>query len=256
MASFNTLGDRLKQGSPVITAWCGIPEPWVAGLLAREAYDVVTLDMQHGSYDVAAAIRAIPLIIAAGKPAMARIPVGEFQTASKLLDSGASGIIAPMINTVEDARRFVSFVKFPPVGERSWGPLSSMILNEVSPADYLRGANAACFTFAMIETREALANIDEILAVPGLDAIFMGPSDLSITLSRGETLNPTGAEVEKALDHALARAKAAGKIAGVYAPTGERVDECIKRGFTFMALGSDTVALRMGAQAALKAARA
>lgn len=254
MSSFTALAERQRQGAPVVTAWCGIPEPWVAALLAREAYDAVTLDMQHGSYDVGAVIRAIPLIAGAGKPAMARIPVGEFQTASKLLDVGASGIIAPMINTVEDARRFASFMKFPPVGERSWGPLASMILNAVQPADYLKGANGACLSFAMIETREALANIDDILAVPGLDAIFMGPSDLSITLSRGQTLNLTSAEVEKALDHALARAKAAGKIAGAYAPTGERAAEFAKRGFAFIALGSDTVSLRMGAQAALKAA--
>jgi 4-hydroxy-2-oxoheptanedioate aldolase len=254
MSLFTALGERLKLGAPVITAWCGIPEPWIAGLLAREAYDVVTCDMQHGNYDVAGVIRAIPLIMGAGKPAMARIPVGEFQTASKLLDAGASGIIAPMINTVEDARRFASFMKFPPVGERSWGPLASMILNGVQPAQYLEGGNAACFSFAMIETREALANLDAILAVAGLDAVFMGPSDLSITLSGGEALNLTGPEVEKALDHALSRAKAAGKIAGAYAPTGERAAEFAKRGFSFIALGSDTVSLRIGAQSALKGA--
>jgi 4-hydroxy-2-oxoheptanedioate aldolase len=252
--SFTALGDCLQRGTPVITAWCGIPEPWIAGILAREAYDVVTCDMQHGSYEVASVIRAIPLILGAGKPAMARIPVGEFQTASKLLDAGASGIIAPMINTVEDARRFASFMKFPPVGERSWGPLASMILSGVQASEYLKGANERCYSFAMIETREALANLDDILAVPGLDAVFMGPSDLSITLSRGESLNLTGPEVEKALDHALSRAKAAAKIAGAYAPTGERAAEFAKRGFSFIALGSDTASLRTGAQGALKAA--
>ena len=252
--SFTALGDCLKRGTPTITAWCGIPEPWIAGILAREAYDAVTCDMQHGSYEVASVIRAIPLILGAGKPAMARIPVGEFQTASKLLDAGASGIIAPMINTVEDARRLAAFAKFPPVGERSWGPLASMILSGLQPTEYLKSANERCFSFAMIETREALANLDDILAVPGLDAIFMGPSDLSITLSRGEALNLTGAEVEKALDHALSRAKAVGKIAGAYAPTGERAADFAKRGFSFIALGSDTVSLRSGAQGALKAA--
>jgi 4-hydroxy-2-oxoheptanedioate aldolase len=256
MSSIAALGERLREGTPVITAWCGIPEPWIAGVLAREAYDAVTLDMQHGTYDLAAVVRAIPLIAAAGKPALARIPVGEFQTASKILDAGASGIVAPMINTVEDARRFAGFMKFPPVGERSWGPLAAMTLSGLAPADYLGQANGFSIAFAMIETREALANLDAILAVPGLDGIFMGPSDLSITLSKGETLDVMGAEVEKALDHALARAKAAGKIAGAYAPTGERAAEFARRGFTFMALGSDTVSLRNGAQAALKAARA
>lgn len=255
MSSVTALPEQLKRGSAVITAWCGIPEPAIAGVLAREAYDAVTLDMQHGLYDLATVARAVPLVAAAGKPAIARIPVGEFQTASKLLDAGASGIIAPMINTVEDARRLVSFMKLPPVGERSWGPTVSLMLSGLQPADYLAKANAFSIAFAMIETREALANIDAILATPGLDAIFMGPSDLSITLSQGKTLNLTGPEVEQALDHALARAKAAGKIAGAYAPTGERAAEFAKRGFSFIALGSDTVSLRTGAQAALNAAR-
>jgi 4-hydroxy-2-oxoheptanedioate aldolase len=256
MSSVTALPERLKQGSAVVTAWCGIAEPAIAGILAREAYDAVTLDMQHGVYDLAAVVRAVPLIAAAGKPAMARIPVGEFQTASKLLDAGVSGIIAPMINTVEDARRFASFMKFPPMGERSWGPLGSLMLTGLQPTDYLRQANAFSLAFAMIETREALADIDAILAVPGIDAIFMGPSDLSITLSRGERLDVASREVEEALKHAQDRAKAAGKIAGVYSATGERAAELAARGFEFIALGSDTVALRMGAQAALKAARA
>src|SRR5687768_5661337 len=123
MSSITALPERLKQGSPVLTAWCGIPEPLIASVLAREAYDAVTLDMQHGMYDLAAVVRPLPVRAGAGKPAMARIPVGEFQTASKVLDAGVSGIIAPMINSVADARRFVSFMKLPPLGERSWGPL-------------------------------------------------------------------------------------------------------------------------------------
>jgi 4-hydroxy-2-oxoheptanedioate aldolase len=255
MSPITALPERLKQGSPVLTAWCGIPEPLIASVLAREAYDAVTLDMQHGMYDLAAVVRAIPVIVGAGKPAMARIPVGEFQTASKLLDAGVSGIIAPMINSVADARRFVSFMKLPPLGERSWGPLFGTMLSGMPPADYLKQANAFSLAFAMIETREALAAIDDILAVPGIDAIFMGPSDLSITLSRGETLNLTSPEVEKALDRAVACAKAAGKVAAAYAPMGERAAEFAKRGFSFIAVGSDTVSLRAGAQAALKAAR-
>jgi len=256
MSSITALRERLGRGTPALTAWCGIPEPAIAGILAREAYDVVTLDMQHGLYDFDAVSRAIPLIVGVGKPAVARIPVGEFQTASKLLDAGASGIIAPMINSVEDARRFAGFTKFPPVGERSWGPAAALMLTGLEPAAYLKQANEALMTFAMIETREALAAIDDILAVPGIDAIFLGPSDLSITLSRGETLNVVGAEVEQALEHAQARAKAAGKLAAVYAATGERAADFVKRGFSLIAVGSDTAALRLGAQTALKAAQA
>src|ERR671916_3408749 len=111
-----------RRGEPAITAWCGLPDPTVCGVLARENFDAITIDMQHGAIDFAATIRAIPLVAAAGKPALVRIPVGEFATASRLLDAGASAVIAPMINSVEDARRFGSFVKYSPLGQRSWGP--------------------------------------------------------------------------------------------------------------------------------------
>jgi 4-hydroxy-2-oxoheptanedioate aldolase len=256
MSSVTSLAERLRAGSPVLTAWCGIPEPAIAGLLAREAFDAVTLDMQHGAIDFAATLRAIPLVAAAGKAAIARIPVGDFATASRLLDAGASAVIAPMINTVEDARRFGSHVKFPPLGERSWGPHAALALTGLQPGDYFAKANELTTAFAMVETREALAIVDDILAAPGIDGVFIGPSDLSIALSGGRGVNPGSPEVEHALDHVLARAKAAGKLVAVYATTGERAAELARRGFHLVALASDTSFLRAGAQAALKAARA
>jgi 4-hydroxy-2-oxoheptanedioate aldolase len=177
--------DRLRGGSPALAAWCGMSEPAIPALLAREAFDAVVLDLQHGAIDFAAALRAVPLVAAAGKPAMVRVPVGEFATASRFLDAGASGVIAPMINTIEDARRFASFMKFPPTGERSWGPHGALALSGLTPGDYFQTANGLSVSFAMVETREALAIIDDIMAVPGIDGIFIGPSDLSIALSQG-----------------------------------------------------------------------
>jgi 4-hydroxy-2-oxoheptanedioate aldolase len=243
-------------GKPIFTAWCGLSEPALAGYLARETgFGAVVLDMQHGVIDFNATVRAIALIAAAGKPAIPRIPVGEFGTASRLLDAGASGIIAPMINTVEDARLFASFVKYPPLGDRSWGPHPALALSGLSTADYFGQANAFTKSFAMIETREALDAIDAIMAVPGIDAILIGPSDLSIALSNGAAVNAEGAETSQAIDHALARAKAAGKIAAIYAPTGERAADFAKRGYDLVAVGSDLAFLRLGAASMLKAAQ-
>ena len=253
--SVTSLAERLKEGSPLLSAWCGIPDPAVAGLLARESFDAVTLDMQHGSYDVATAMRAIPLVAAAAKPALARIPVGEFQTASKLLDAGVSAIVAPMINTVDDARRLVSFMKFPPEGARSWGPHGGLVFTGLTPSDYLKQANGFSLAFAMIETREALDSVDAILAVPGLDGIFLGPADLSVTLSRGEILDPASQAVDQALAHALARGRAAQKFIGIHAITGARASLLVKQGFSLVAIASDSAFLRAGAQEAIKAAR-
>jgi 4-hydroxy-2-oxoheptanedioate aldolase len=250
-----TFADRLRGGSPAFAAWCGLPEPAIPALLAREAFDAVVIDTQHGAVDFAAALRAIPLIGAVGKPAVVRIPVGEFATASRYLDAGASGVIAPMINTIEDARRFAGFMKLPPVGERSWGPHGALALSGLQPGDYFQKANGLSIAFAMVETREALAIIDDILAVPGIDGIFIGPADLSIGLSQGKEMNPVSAEVEKALDHVLSRVKAANKLAAIYAATGERASELARKGFHLVSIGSDAALLRIGAHAALTAAR-
>lgn len=254
-SSVEQLAAGLRAGKTVFSAWCGIPEPAIAGLLAREpGYDCVVLDMQHGSIDYLNAVRAIPLVAAAGKPCMPRIPVGDFGTASRLVDAGASGIIAPMVNTVEDARAFAASIKFPPQGGRSWGPLAALALTGRTPPDYFAGANAFTMTFAMIETREALDRIDDILAVDGIDAIFIGPSDLSIGLSNGAALDPMGAEVNRAIDHALARARAAKRLAGIFAPTGERAADFARRGYDLVTIGNDTAFLKAGAAAMRKAA--
>ena len=144
-----------------------------------------------------------------------RVPLGAFAIASRALDFGAEGIIAPMINTVADAKAFVSATKFPPLGERSWGPTRAMTLAGIAdPKQYLNEANAATVTLAMIETKTAMANLDAIAAVPGIDVLFVGPSDLSIGLTDGKELDPHSDTVEAALDKIVAACRKAGKIAG------------------------------------------
>jgi 4-hydroxy-2-oxoheptanedioate aldolase len=256
-SAVEALANRLGQGKPVFTAWCGLPDPLLAGSVAQEAgVDAVVLDLQHGMIDVLAASRAIALVAAAGKPALPRIPVGEFGTASRLLDAGAAGIIAPMINTVEDAARLAAALKYPPVGERSWGPMPALALTGLGANAYFAQANGFVRSFAMIETRQALDRIDAILAVDGIDAIFIGPSDLSIGLSGGAALNADSAEVNAAIDHALARARAASKLAGIYAPTGEVAADYARRGYDLVSVGSDLGHLRSGTAAAFARARA
>jgi 4-hydroxy-2-oxoheptanedioate aldolase len=255
MSTVAALADRLSAGTPALSAWCGLPDPAIAGLLAREAFDAVTLDLQHGAVDVASALRAIPLVAAAGKPAIARIPIGDYATASRLLDGGVSAVIAPMVNTVEEARRFGAFMKYPPLGERSWGPQAAVSLAALLPEQYLSGANGFSLAVAMVETRESLGIVDDILATPTIDGIFIGPYDLSIALSNGAAQDPTGPEVTKALGHAQARARAAGKFIAVYAASGERAAELVRQGFDLVAVGSDIAFVRAGAQAALAAVR-
>lgn len=248
-----SLARRLAAGETVYTGWCGLPAPIVAESIAREGFNTVTIDQQHGLWDTAATVAGIAAIRAGGAAPVVRIPLAAFAVASRSLDFGAEGIIAPMINTVADAKAFVSATKFPPVGERSWGPMRAMTLSAIpDPKLYLREANANIVTLAMIETKTAMTNLDAIAAVPGIDVLFVGPSDLSIGLTDAAELDPHSATVEAALDKILAAAKKAGKIAGLYCANAERAAASAKRGFRFLAVGSDLAFLRMGAAGQLK----
>ncbi len=255
MSPVTALREGLDAGKPLLSAWCGIPEPAIPALLAAEEFDLVTLDMQHGAVDFAQTLRSLPLVAAAGKPMLARIPVGDFATASRLLDAGACGVIAPMINTLDDAQRFGKAMKFPPKGERSWGPHTALALSGLTPDAYFATANDFSIALAMVETRESLAIIDDILATSGIDGVFIGPADLSIALSNGRGVDAQSREVEDALDHALARVREAGKTAAVYAATAERARDLMQRGFDIVALGSDANLLRAGARSWIGAAR-
>src|SRR6202035_3040037 len=158
----------------------------------------------------------------------------------------------PMINTVADALAFVAVAKYPPVGERSWGPQRAMTLGGIAEqTTYLHDANALTVTFAMIETRTAMDNLDAIAATEGIDALFVGPSDLSIALTDGAEVEPHSALVERELDRVIAAAKKANKVPGLYCANADRAVFAAKRGFRFLAVGSDLTFLRMGAAAQL-----
>ena len=249
-----SLARRLRNGETVHTGWCGLPYPIVAEVVAREGFAAVTLDAQHGLWDMAAIPAGIAQIRQAGAAALLRIPVRDYAAASRALDWGAEGIVAPMINTPEEARAYVSFAKFPPLGERSWGPHRAMALAGMSDQQaYLREANELTVTLAMIETQTALDNVEAIAATPGIDALFLGPSDLSITLTNGGAIDPLSAEVDRAIDRMVAAAHKTGKIMGAYCHNGERAVALAKRGARFLAVGSDLAFLRAGAAVALKA---
>ena len=248
-----SLARRLREGETVYTGWCAMGAPLVAETIAREGFPAVTIDQQHGLWDIAATVTGIAAIRSGGAAPLVRIPLNSFAVASRALDFGAVGVIAPMINTVADAKAFVGAAKFPPLGERSWGPQRAMTLAGIAdPKTYLRDANDSIVTLAMIETRTAMDNLDAIAATPGIDVLFVGPSDLSIALTNAAELDPHSAKVEAALDKIVAAANKAGKIAGLYCANAERAAACAKRGIRFLAVGSDLAFLRAGTAAQLK----
>lgn len=248
-----SLARRLRDGETVFTGWCALGAPIIAELCAREGFTAVTLDQQHGLFDMAATAAGIAAIRAAGAAPIVRVPLGDVAVASRVLDLGAAGVIAPMINTAEDARALVSATKYPPIGDRSWGPNRALMLTGGEARAYLETANVETLTIAMVETRAAIDNRGAILSNPGIDAIFIGPSDLSIALTNGKTLDPHSREVEAELDRLVAAAQSAGKIPGAYCASAERARDLSRRGFRFIAVASDAAFLRAGIGATVAA---
>ena len=253
MAAF-TLARRLRAGETVFSSWCMLASPIVAETIAREGYASVVLDQQHGLWDTASILAGIAALDHAGAAPVVRVPVGDFAFVSRALDFGAEAVIAPMINTVSDARQFAAAAKYPPLGERSWGPVRALQLQgKAGTADYLREANDGTLTLAMIETVTALSNVDAIAATPGIDALFIGPYDLSTALSGGKAQDVQAPEVERAIDRICAAATKAGKIPGIYCSNAERGLAMARRGFRFVTVGNDVGILREGTAAQLKA---
>ena len=248
-----SLAKKLHAGETVYSGWCGLPYPLVAETLARDGFAAVTIESQHGLWDVGGILNGIAAVRQGGGAPIVRVPLNDFALVSRALDFGAEGIIAPMINTAADARAFAAAAKFPPIGERSWGPHRAMTLGGVSDmGTYLREANENIITLAMIETRTSLQNFEAIITTPGIDGFFLGPSDLSIALSDGKTVDPLSKEVEGHLDTLIAGAQKAKKIPGAYCHSAERAAALAKRGVRFLAVSSDLSMLRAGAAAALK----
>jgi len=252
-----TLAERLNTGIPAFTAWSGVPDTLTVEIVSRLGFEAVTLDMQHGGHHEDSIVRCIPSVTMSAKHPVVRIPVGRFDMASRALDFGAEAVIAPMINAVEDARRFAAAMKYPPVGERSWGPTFGFPRSGLTDhAAWLATRNAATISFAMIETRAAYGLTDQILDVPGIDGVFVGPSDFSIAWTNGAQQNPNLEDMMGAIEEIGAKARKAGKFAAIFAADPKISGRYASMGYQLIALGNEQAYMRQGADNMLAAARA
>jgi 4-hydroxy-2-oxoheptanedioate aldolase len=256
-AAAASLAERLKGGETVLSAWSNLPDPMTVEAVAATAFEAVTLDAQHGGHTEDVILRAIGPVTQQGKPVIVRIPVGRFDMASRMLDFGAQAVIAPMINSVADAEAFAKSMKYPPVGQRSWGAARAQAFFGISGRqDWLERANGLSLAIAMIETREAVAALDGILVVEGIDGVFVGPGDLSIALTGGRTVDPFLDEMDPVIAEISGRAVKAGRFAGLYINDPARVGHYYAQGIRFFALTSDAQYMAEGARAQLDRARA
>lgn len=241
----NKLRTIWQSGGAVVNGWLAIPSSFSAETMAHQGWDSLTIDLQHGVIDYQAMLPMLQAISTTDTVPVVRVPWLEPSALMKALDAGAYGLICPMVNTAEDARNLVAYTHYAPRGTRSFGPVRALLYGG---ADYPQHANDTIVTFAMIETATALSNLDDILSVPGLDAIYIGPSDLSLALGCTPTFDDLDAKAAQAVEHILARSKAHGVVAGIHNGSTEAALKRIAKGFQFVTIGSDARLMAAGAQ--------
>jgi 4-hydroxy-2-oxoheptanedioate aldolase len=239
---------RLKQDKPFYFIWATMPGAVLAGQLARLPYEAVCIDMQHGLSGFSDAVVMIPEIVAAGKPAMIRVLWNEPGLIGQALDVGASAIIVPMINSAKEAAALVKAAKYPPIGMRSWGGYAAVQAAGLAPSAYLSHANQGTLAFAMVETQEALDNVDAIAATPGLDGLFIGPNDLGISLGHGLNADLTIPKLDAAVRKIGAAAAKSGLIAGAFGGNPTNCRYFAERGFRFIVAVTEVGLLAAGAK--------
>lgn len=252
----NAVKSIWERGETAINGWMGINSPFAAEVMAAQDFDTITIDGQHAPVDYSSILPMFQAMRASGKVLMARVPWRDPTWVMKFLDAGAMGIICPMVNTREEAEEFVSYLRYPPHGQRSWGPTRAMY---AYPGYNKDGANDAVLAFAMIETGQALENVEEIAATPHLDALYVGPSDLSLGMSNGALqpgLDREEPEVIDALKRIVAAAKSNGIRTALHCATPEYAARGIAWGYDMVTVATDSVLLAQGASAAIAKTRA
>ncbi|NRG18251.1 2,4-dihydroxyhept-2-ene-1,7-dioic acid aldolase [Rhizobiales bacterium] len=208
----NPLKQKWEKGQPTINGWCSIGNPFTAEIMAAQGYDSVSIDIQHGALDYSAALPMLQAMRASGAVLMARVPWLDPSAIMKALDAGAMGIICPMINNAEQAAEFVSYMRYPPDGQRSFGPTRA----NFAMKGYGVQVNEAVLAFAMIETAQGMNNLEEIASTPGLDGIYVGPADLALGVTEGR-LAPGFDREEEEMVAAIRRIADVCKAKGIYA---------------------------------------
>lgn len=252
----NAVKQAWAEGRHTLNGWLGIGNPFTAEIMAAAGFDSLTIDLQHGFLDYSDAKAMLQAMRASGVTPIARAPWREPGIIMKLLDAGAYGIICPMVNTAEEAADLVSMVRYPPRGNRSFGPTR---VSFSAGANYPAEANDQVMVLAMIETGEAFTNVDAICATPGLDGIYIGPSDLTLGVTNGRLpagVDRTEPEMIDTIKDILAAAKRAGIAAGLHCGTPAYAAQAVGWGFDMVTIAADSALLASGSRGAVTEARA
>jgi len=249
----NRVRDIWQSGGAVINGWCGIPSGFSAEVMAHMGWDSLVVDTQHGVVGYETMVAMLQGISTTAVTPMVRVPWNNPADIMKALDAGAYGIICPMINSRAECESFVGACRYAPLGYRSSGPIRATLYGG---PDYHAKANDVVVAMAMIETTQALENLDAILATPGLDGIYVGPSDLSITMGHAPGLDRSEEDVLAAYKKILAGCKRHGVHPGIHTGSAAYAKRMIEMGFQFVTLLGDARLLTMAGQQVVQEMRA
>jgi len=246
-----TLRDLWSEGRVSYGAWCTIPSSWTAEIAARSGYDWVCIDTQHGLIGYDAMLPMLQACAAGRAPTFVRVPWNQPADIMKALDAGAEGVIVPMVNSAEEARQAVGACRYAPAGFRSMGPIRArVVLPDSGPR-----SSAGVVCVVMIETKDAIANLDAILDVPGIDGVFVGPNDLAVSLGVTPTYKGEDPEHRRAIETIASACARRAIPAGIMCGTPEVAEQWRRAGFRFLAIESDTRLLTIGSEQAVRKAR-
>jgi 4-hydroxy-2-oxoheptanedioate aldolase len=248
----NTVKRLWSEGKHTVGAWLSIPEAFSTEVMAQIGFDWLCIDMQHGVIDYSQAVSMMQAISTTDVVPLVRVPWNEPSIIMKVLDAGAWGVVVPLVNSRADAEAAVAACRYPPLGIRSFGPTRATLY---AGADYAGRANDEVLCIVMIETRQALENLDDIMSVSGVDACYIGPADLSLALG----LPPRADSDEPAHVAAVARileaARRHGVVPGIHTAGAAFAARCVQQGFQMVTLTSDVACLGRGAWQELRALR-
>jgi len=239
----NRLREIWAAGKPAVGGWCNTPGGFVAELMASQGWDAVTIDTQHGLIGYAEMLAMLQAISTTPAVPLVRVSWNQPGEIMRALDAGAYGIICPMVNDAAECAAFVQACRYPPAGYRSSGPTRAIVYGG---PDYIARADGEILALAMVETAAGLANVEAIVATPGLDGVYIGPSDLSLALGGPPGQDQDAPQLMAAFDTILAACRAAGVKACVHTASLAYSQKMIARGFDMVTVGSDVRYLMTG----------
>ena len=234
-----------KNNHPVINGWLSLNNSFSAEAMGKMGWDAITIDLQHGQNDYLSSISILQALSSSKSVCFARVQWNDPGIIMKMLDLGVFGIIAPMINNREECEKFVSYCYYPPIGQRSFGPMRAQLNYGLN---YFEKANNEIISLAMIETKEAIENLDSILSVPNLNGVYVGPGDMNSSYGLKPKFDVKDDPIYSNIKLIAEKAKEFGKVAGIHNGTPQYAKEMIALGYKFVTVSSDFRSMTAHAQ--------